>query len=138
VAEELRIGPGTVLKVVEHSDDVLELEASYAGGGSPPPPHLHPAQDERFEAISGAMQTRIAGAEGSLEPGAPLEVPRGTVHQMWNGAEAPAVVRWLTMPAGRTLDWFREIAALQGDGEPLGDPATLLERYADTFKLADS
>jgi hypothetical protein len=57
---------------------------------------------------------------------------------MWNGAEEPAVLRWLTTPAGRTLAWFREIAALQSGQTPLGDPSTLLQRYRDTFRLADS
>jgi hypothetical protein len=57
---------------------------------------------------------------------------------MWNEGSEPAVMRWLTTPAGRTLDWFREIAALQGGDEPLGDPATLLQRYDDTFRLANT
>jgi Cupin domain len=117
---------------------VLEFEARYAPGGSPPPPHLHPAQDERFEVLAGAMRTKIAGVEGTLAHGEVLEIPHGTVHQMWNAAGEPAVLRWETTPAGRTLDWFREIAALQGGGEPLGDPATLLARYSDTLQLADA
>jgi hypothetical protein len=44
---------------------------------------------------------------------------------------------WRTMPAGRTLDWFSELAALQR-GEPLKDPATLLSEYSDVFRLAES
>ena len=138
MAEELQIAPGTTLKVVAHSREALEFEASYEPGGSPPPPHLHPAQDERFEVISGAMRTRIAGEEGTLVQDEVLEIPRGTVHQMWNDGDSPAVLRWVTTPAGRTLDWFREMAALRAGGEPLGDPATVLERYADTFRLGDA
>src|ERR1700694_2265599 len=37
------------------------------------------------------------------------------------------VVNWKTIPPGRTLEWFRELAALQR-GASLGDPATLLSR----------
>jgi hypothetical protein len=44
-------------------------------------------------------------------------------------------MRWTKMPAGRTLDWFRELeAALAGTSK--GDPATLLDRYGDVFRLA--
>jgi mannose-6-phosphate isomerase-like protein (cupin superfamily) len=82
------------------------------------------------------MRTRVAGQEGELRAGEELEVPRGTVHQMWNGAEEPAVFRWLTMPAGRTLDWFREVAALS-QGESWADGTTLLARYSDVFRLAE-
>src|SRR6476646_9427274 len=112
--DELRIAPGTTLKVIPRDDDVLEFEAHYAGEGSPPPPHLHPAQDERFEVVEGEMNTKIAGEEGTLAQGDVIEIARGTPHQMWNSASEPALLRWETTPAGRTLDWFREIAALQG------------------------
>jgi hypothetical protein len=55
---------------------------------------------------------------------------------MWNGGREPAVMSWATKPAGRTLDWFRELAALRR-GEPLGDPQTLLSRYSDVFALVE-
>src|SRR3712207_4065229 len=85
--EELTIGPGTTLRVVAHSDDVLEIEASYAPNGAPPPAHLHPEQDERFEVLAGAVRVRAAEADGVIMAGEVLEIPRGTVHQMWNGRD---------------------------------------------------
>ena len=135
--EELTIGIGTTLSVVSHSEELLELRASYEGRGAPPPAHLHPAQDERFEILAGSMTAKIAGREHELGVGDVLEVPHSTVHQMWNPGEERAVVSWKTMPAGRTLEWFREIAAVQ-HGEPLSDPATLLARYGDVYRLADA
>jgi quercetin dioxygenase-like cupin family protein len=135
-SEELMIAPGTTLTVISHTGEALELEASYTAGGSPPPGHLHPDQDERFEVLRGAMRTRIDGVDGEIAAGDVLEIQRGTAHQMWNGSDQPALMRWVTTPAGRTLDWFRELASLQR-GEPLGDPASLLERYRDVFRLAD-
>jgi mannose-6-phosphate isomerase-like protein (cupin superfamily) len=134
--EEVVIGPGTTLRVLTHSDDLLEFEASYAGGGAAPPAHLHPEQDERFEVRAGALQVRLAGRERVIVAGDVLEVSRGTAHQMWNASADPAVVNWRTMPAGRTLDWFREIAALQR-GQGRSDPASLLSDYSDVFRLAD-
>src|SRR3954452_2603696 len=113
--EILTIGPGATLRVIAHDEDRLEVEARYEVSplrpGTEPPAHLHPAQSEHFEAVSGAMQTRIAGREGELRAGEALDVPAGTVHQMWNAGEEPAVLRWTTTPAGRTLEWFRELAA---------------------------
>lgn len=49
MGEELKLGPGTTLRVVAHSGELLQLQATYSGGGAAPPAHLHPAQDERFE-----------------------------------------------------------------------------------------
>jgi len=133
--EVLEIGPGTTLRVIAHDEARLEVEASYDGPGPQPPAHLHPGQDEHFELVAGMVRTRIDGQERELHAGEKLDVPAGTVHQMWNPAEEQALLRWTTMPAGRTLEWFRELAAVRA-GEPLGDPATLLERYSDTFSLA--
>jgi mannose-6-phosphate isomerase-like protein (cupin superfamily) len=135
MAEEFAIGPGTKLLIISHDERSLEVEARYDGLGVPPPPHLHPAQREHFEVLHGRMHTRIAHAEALIGVGDELDIPPNTVHQMWNQEEAPAVLRWQTLPAGRTLDWFRELAALYR-GESLGDPETLLERYSDVFVLA--
>jgi mannose-6-phosphate isomerase-like protein (cupin superfamily) len=136
VSERLTIASGTTLRVLSRSEELLELEATYDGAGTPAPAHLHPAQDERFEVLAGSMSALIAGRAAEIATGELLEVPRGTPHQMWNAGAEAAVVRWRTMPAGRTLEWFRELAAALR-GEALGDPATLLSRYSDVFRLAD-
>jgi mannose-6-phosphate isomerase-like protein (cupin superfamily) len=135
MADELAISPGASLCVVSRTERELVLEARYAGGGSPPPAHFHPAQDERFEVLAGAIRARVDGKESELDVGDVLEVPRGTAHQFWNPGEEEAAVRWITVPAGRTLEFFRELAAATS-GSAEGDPATLLERFADTFRLA--
>lgn len=135
-SEQLAVGPGTTLRVLAHDAAELVFEASYAGGGTPPPAHLHPAQDERFEIRAGEMQAIVGGERIALAASEVLEIPRETVHQMWNEGEAEATVIWRTSPAGRTLEWFREIAALlRGEGRE--DPSTLLADYADVFRLAE-
>lgn len=136
MAEELKLGPGATLSVVAHTDELLQFRAAYAPGADAPPAHFHPAQDERFEVLAGAMRTRIGGQGGELATGDLLEIPRGTAHQMWNAGEEPAVVDWRTMPAGRTLEWFRKLAAmLAGDSAIDGD--ALVAEYADVFVLAE-
>ena len=118
------------------SEELLELEATYAGGGSPPPPHFHPAQDERFEVLQGAVHVRVDGEERELTAGDALQIPRGAVHQMWNEGDEQAVVNWRTEPAGRTLEWFKEVSALfRGEGKP--NPEDLLSDYADVYRLAE-
>jgi mannose-6-phosphate isomerase-like protein (cupin superfamily) len=134
MSEELALGPGTTLRVLSHDGQALVLEARYAGGSPPPPAHLHPAQDERFEVRAGEMQALVAGERRTIALGGTLEIPRGMAHQMWNEGEQEAVVTWCTSPPGRTLDWFRELAAtLRGEGRE--DPSTLLGDYADVFVL---
>ncbi|HTZ86134.1 MAG TPA: cupin domain-containing protein [Solirubrobacteraceae bacterium] len=134
--EELSVGPGTTLRVLSHDERALVFEARYAGGGSPPPAHLHPAQDERFEIRAGEMQAIVGGKRRTIRASEVLEIPRETIHQMWNEGAEQATVIWQTLPAGRTLDWFRELAAaLRGEGRE--NPATLLDDYADVFRLAD-
>ena len=85
----------------------------------------------------------VAGVERDLRAGEKLEIPPGTPHKMWNPSRTPARVRWETVPPGRTLDWFQEVASLQGTGhvDHRGIPkplpfAALASRYADTFRLA--
>lgn len=81
------------------------------------------------------MRVILRGEEREAAAGSTLDIPRDTPHQMWNAGDEEARVKWVTSPAGRTLDWFRELAALQR-GEPLGDPETLLSRYSDVLRLA--
>jgi mannose-6-phosphate isomerase-like protein (cupin superfamily) len=136
MSEELALGPGTTLRVLSHDEHALVLEATYAGGSTPPPAHLHPAQDERFEVNAGAMHALVGSEQHTIAAGEVLEIPRGTVHQMWNEGEEQAVVTWRTVPPGRTLEWFRELAATLG-GEGREDPSTLLSDYADVFVLVE-
>ena len=91
--ELLKIGPGTTLRVLALEPERLELEATYEPGGAEPPAHLHPSQDERFELLAGTMRTRIDGREGEILAGEPLEIPAGTVHQMWNAGTERTVLQ---------------------------------------------
>jgi mannose-6-phosphate isomerase-like protein (cupin superfamily) len=142
MADELRITPGETLEVLERKPDALVLEASYAPGGSAPPAHYHPSQDEHFEVLEGALQVEVDGARRQLRAGETLDVPRGKAHRMWNPDAVPARSRWETRPPGRTEQWFAALAALQGtehvdaSGRPKPLPfAALAHRYTDTFRL---
>ena len=120
----------------EASTEVLEVEAVYDPAGSPPPAHLHPAQAEHFEVLEGSLTARVGGNERVLEVGDTLDIPAGTVHQMWNAGSNPARVTWRTAPAGRTLEWFEALDAFQRDGDTAAIGVALAE-YSDVFQLAE-
>ena len=52
---QLTLTPHETLTVVENSVDRLVVDVTYAPGGSAPPTHYHPTQDERFEVRSGVL-----------------------------------------------------------------------------------
>ena len=143
MGDVLSLGPHDSLELLATDGEALEVEATYRPNGSPPPAHLHPAQDESFEVLEGRMRARVDGEEVELKAGAELEIRRGSVHQMWNPGEAQARVRWRTAPAGRTEEWFRALDSLFrpdgaiARGEEV-DFAALLREYDDVFRLADS
>jgi mannose-6-phosphate isomerase-like protein (cupin superfamily) len=141
VADELKLGPTALLRVVRSDAEELEAEATYAPGSQAPPNHLHPDQDEHFEILEGAMQVKIdGGPEQTVGAGETLDVPRNTPHVMWNGADEPARTRWITRPAGRTEEWFRTLDSFQrrteaGETVEGDEYIRALEEYSDVFRL---
>jgi quercetin dioxygenase-like cupin family protein len=143
MSDQLKLTP-TESVIVRRSDpDLLEVEGIWGPGGKPPPKHFHPSQDERFEVIVGTLRARVDGDERDLRQGDVLDIPRGSVHQMWNPGETEARASWQTRPAGRTEQWFRAVDALFREGR-VGDDGmpgplvfgTLLSEYDDVFRLA--
>jgi Cupin domain len=139
----LQLSPGERLDVIERASAMLVVEAAYAPGGSAPPAHYHPTQDEHFDVVEGVLRVEVAGVQRDLRAGDTLDIPRGTSHRMWNPFARPARARWETRPAGRTEDWFTALAALQGTdhvdatGRPKLLPfAALAHDFRDTFRLA--
>jgi quercetin dioxygenase-like cupin family protein len=130
--------PHEHVAVTHRGVESLVVHATYAPAGSPPPRHLHPFQDERFEVLSGALTVEIHGTRRTLWAGAELEVPRGTPHRMWNDhATVPAQVSWATSPAGRTEQWWAALDAAGGGAgrPPLRRMLALLREYGDVFRV---
>jgi mannose-6-phosphate isomerase-like protein (cupin superfamily) len=142
MSRPLKLTPTESVTIRNSTEEVLEVEASYGHATKPPPKHLHPDQDERFEVLSGELRVRHGENEVALGPGETIEIPRGTAHQMWSTA-GETRVRWETRPRGRTHEWFAAIDALHAEGRvgsngmpgPLAF-ATLLTEYDDVFRLA--
>ena len=142
MGDALQITPSESVEVRSSDSELLEVEATWGPGGSPPPRHYHPSQDERFEVLEGTLRSRVDGDERDLRAGDELEIPHGAVHQMWNPGSEPARAVWQTRPGGRTERWFRAIDRLHREGRVGGDgmPGTLafsvlLTEYDDVFRL---
>jgi quercetin dioxygenase-like cupin family protein len=135
--------PHESVRVTRDEPDGLEVEGTWGPGGSAPPKHFHPSQDERFEVLEGVLTARVDSEERELHPGDVLEIPSGAPHQMWNAGEVPARATWRTSPAGRTGQWFAAIDELRGSGRvgsngmpgPIAFGAYLTE-FDDVFRLA--
>ena len=122
MSEKLSLGPHDSLEIRSSTPEALEVEASYRPGGSPPPAHFHPAQDEHFEVLEGVVRTIVDGEERSYEAGETFDIPAGTVHQL--AADPPARLKWEVRPALKTADFFEAVYG--------GDiPPDLLERFKD-------
>jgi quercetin dioxygenase-like cupin family protein len=141
--ETLNLTPSETVTVRSHTPDALEVEGRYGPEGKPPPKHFHPDQDEHFEVLEGSLITRVDGVERTLATGDTIDIPRGAVHQMWNPGAEPARVVWTTRTAGRTLEWFETLGALQREGRVAGNGlpgplafAAYLTEYRDVIRLA--
>lgn len=127
--EVLRTGPHNTMRVVEDTEESLTFEATWGAGNVVPPPHLHPTQEEHFELAEGELQVIMDGEKRTLAAGEELDVPAGTVHQMWNEGPEDARGTWRVTPPQRTLEFFRTLAS--------GDiPPDFLERFSGEFRLA--
>jgi quercetin dioxygenase-like cupin family protein len=139
IDETLHLNSHETVRLVRETPDELEAEATWAASGPSPPPHVHPAQDERFEVLAGRLTASVEGSERTLGPGESLEIPRGTPHKMWNPGHERATAMWHTRPAGRTAEWFRTVDRLGKGGTrkpALPAMANALSSYSDVFQLA--
>ncbi|HSJ17962.1 MAG TPA: cupin domain-containing protein [Solirubrobacterales bacterium] len=143
MARTLKLTQTEFVTVRESGPELLEVEATYGAAGKPPPKHLHPDQDEHFEVLAGKLRVRAGDEHRTLRTGDEIDIPRRTVHQMWNPGPEDARVLWQTRPAGRTEQWFEAIDRLHREGKvgrngmpgPLAF-AALLTEYSDVFRLA--
>lgn len=126
-----------VRTAAETGGEVLEMEATYGGGGWMPPEHLHPRQAERFEVLEGAIRTIVGGAERRYGAGETFEVPAGTPHQMTG--DGPSRTRWEVRPALRTAEFFER---LYGDGPDSARAASsiadFLAEFSDEIRISEA
>lgn len=135
-----RLTPTESVRIVGRSDDALIAEMELAPGHKLPPAHRHPAQDEHFEVLAGALRVVLDGEERVVHAGESVDVPRGTAHTMGAAGDVPTQARWETRPALGTEAWWAaldaEITARDGSAPPLPVLARLLREHSGVFELA--
>jgi uncharacterized cupin superfamily protein len=110
MADTVRLSKHQTLRIVSSTPETLEVESTWAPHGDPPQRHFHPDQDERFEILEGELTVELADVTQVIAAGKQIEVPRGTVHRMWNAGPADRAT-WRVTPARRTEEMFRYIDA---------------------------
>lgn len=123
-----------VVSAAESDGQLHEMRATYAAGSPLPPAHLHPDQDERFEVHEGALRFLLDDEEHVVEAGHGIDIPRGTVHQVHNPGEVPAVASWQTRPALRTGEFHASLDATRRAEDWDGLLATLRD-FPDVFRM---
>jgi uncharacterized protein YndB with AHSA1/START domain/quercetin dioxygenase-like cupin family protein len=119
--------------------ELLEFEVIGRARGLLAQSHVHTAQVERLEVISGAMKLVVDGNEHVLTEGQSMEVLAGSPHRQVPAGKGPGRVRVQVRPAGRTQDFLERLSQLSREGQinRLGFPravaaAELVRDFADT------
>jgi uncharacterized protein YndB with AHSA1/START domain/quercetin dioxygenase-like cupin family protein len=123
----------------ETGGELLEFDVIGRARGLLAQGHVHTAQTERLEVVSGAMRLVIDGHERLLSEGQSMEVPAGAPHRQLPAGRGPGRVRAQVRPAGRTQAFLERLAELCREGEinRFGFPrpvagARLVRDFADT------
>ncbi len=127
----------------ESNGEVLEMEVTGRPRGFLSQRHVHGAQAERLEVVSGVMKVVMNGRTHVLNPGQSVEVPAGTPHTQVPVGDGPGCVRIQVRPAGRTQAFLERLAVLSREGKitrsgfprPVAGAQLVLD-YADTGHAA--
>jgi quercetin dioxygenase-like cupin family protein len=81
--------------------------------------HIHPLQEERFEAVRGVMRFRMRRRRITAGPGEVVVVPPGMPHDFANAGDETALVRVEIRPALKMEQLFETAVALAEQGRTM-------------------
>jgi quercetin dioxygenase-like cupin family protein len=117
----------------DHSDgDVLRIEVTQEPGPIVPP-HVHPAQEERFHVLEGEISLRIGRRRVHLRAGEDAAVPAGTAHSFRVRGDRTARLMNEFRPPLRTDDCFVETFELDRATAPVVSKLERLTRIAQEY-----
>jgi mannose-6-phosphate isomerase-like protein (cupin superfamily) len=96
--------------------ELLSFDLELSPDGHVPGLHVHPAQEERFEVVSGTMRFRKGLKAVVAEAGDVVVVPAGTAHKFANAGDETAIVRVEVRPALRMEDLLETAVELAEEG----------------------
>jgi quercetin dioxygenase-like cupin family protein len=96
--------------------ELLEFDVTLAPDGHVPGMHVHPAQEERFEVLSGSVRFQKGLRRITAEAGDVVVVEPGKAHRFENAGELGAVMRVEVRPALEMERLFETAVALAEEG----------------------
>ena len=96
--------------------ELLEFDVALAPDGHVPGMHVHPAQEERFEVLSGSVRFQKGLRRVTAEAGDIVVVEPGKAHKFENVGELGAVMRVEVRPALEMERLFETAVALAEEG----------------------
>ena len=140
---------GEVMRSLSLGQEVRAAQSAHGGGvellrievtqepGVVVPPHVHPAQEERFQVVDGAISLRIGRRRMRLTAGETAVVAAGQAHSFSACDGRPAHLVNEFRPPLRTEDCFAETFALDGAAltarQRLRGVAQIARRYPREF-----
>lgn len=119
---------------------LIELRAE--PGGAVAAPHVHPAQGERFEVVSGRLGAKVGRKTVELGPGESVSVKQGQAHTWWNAGDDELVFRCEVRPARQFESLIETMFSLAADGKTnkkgMPNPfrlAVIANAHFDTVRL---
>jgi quercetin dioxygenase-like cupin family protein len=99
--------------------ELLAIDLELAPDGRVPGMHVHPAQEERFEVVSGRMRFQLGHRRVIAEAGDVVVVPAGKAHKFANAGDEVAHVHVEVRPALKMEQLFETAVALAEEGRTL-------------------
>ena len=100
----------------------IQLDGSLPPQRQGPPLHVHFAEDEHGEVLSGTLSAVVDGRELRVSAGESARFPRGSAHRWWNDGDTELVFRGIVTPAV-DLDRFLQALFEVINAAPAGRPS---------------
>jgi quercetin dioxygenase-like cupin family protein len=112
----------------ETGGERVEMEFTLPPGASGPPLHFHPAQEEEWHVLEGALTVHLDGNWRELTEGESALIPRGHPHTFRNLSEQTVRVRDVHVPALDFQEYMQQLSSLTESGKvtSLKSPSSLM------------
>jgi quercetin dioxygenase-like cupin family protein len=115
----------------------VSVKATVKSKGKQVPDHIHVAQDETFEVLSGRLTVWADGKATTLEAGEKISLPRNQPHNHYNTDEGAVTYLHTVTPALDFEHLLENLVGLAADGKGKNGKFGLLQELV-TLKYLDS